>query len=56
MPQKVFTSGDKVLHVYLARKLQNLERNLILMKPFLGQTKTVQKGAARWAGLAVLLI
>ena len=51
IPQKVF---DNVCHVYLIRGFQKYEGNLILMMAFWGQTKTGQKSAGVWAGLAVL--
>ena len=42
------------MSTYLMRALQNHARNLVLTMGFVGRTRTRQKIAARWAGLAVL--
>ena len=52
--KKVFEGFDNIFHVYLMMGFQKNGRNWILMVAFWGQTKAVQKYAARWAELAVL--
>ena len=54
IPQNVFLAFDNVFHVYLMRGFPKYARNSILTMAFWGQTKTGQKIATRWAGLAVL--
>ena len=47
-PKKVFGGFDNIFHVYLMREFQKYGRNWILTVAFWGQTKAVQKCAARW--------
>ena len=53
-PKKVLGGFDNIFHAYLMRRFQKYGRNWIFTVAFWGQTKAVQKCAARWAELAVL--